>query len=72
MSEAKEELDLSVRVEAFDVKARKKVVVENPELVTLKNGRIAVRGRSPLTGITVYRILSKQEAERLSQALGKR
>ncbi|AFH42693.1 hypothetical protein IOK49_04190 [Fervidicoccus fontis] len=53
--------------EAFDVKARKKVKLINPEVVTLKNGRVAVRGKSPETGITIYRILSKAEAEKLQQ-----
>ncbi len=53
--------------EAFDVKARKKVKIKNPEVVTLKNGRMAVRGKSPLTGITVYRILSKEEAAKLKK-----
>ncbi len=56
-----------VEFEAFDVKARKKVKIKNPEIVTLKNGRVAVRGKSPLTGITVYRILSKQEAAKLKK-----
>jgi hypothetical protein len=56
-----------VEFEAFDVKARKKVKIKNPEVVTLKNGRIAVRGKSPLTGITVYRILSKEEAAKLKK-----
>ncbi|MFP3269250.1 MAG: hypothetical protein RXO29_06645 [Desulfurococcales archaeon] len=53
--------------EAFDVKARKKVKLLNPEVVTLKNGRVAVRGKSPETGITIYRILSKAEAEKLQK-----
>lgn len=56
---------MSLKIEAFDVKARKKVVIENPEIVTLKNGRLAAKGKSPLTGITVYKILNKQEAEKL-------
>ena len=56
-----------VEFEAFDVKARKKVKIKDPEIVTLKNGRIAVRGKSPVTGITVYRILSKEEAEKLQK-----
>lgn len=55
------------KFEAFDVKARKKVVIEKPEIITLKNGRLAVRGKSPLTGITVYKILSKAEAEKLQK-----
>ncbi len=56
-----------VEFEAFDVKARKKVKIQNPEVITLKNGRYAVKGKSPLTGITVYRIISKKEAEKLKK-----
>jgi hypothetical protein len=56
-----------VEFEAFDVKARKKVKLVNPELVTLKNGRYAVKGKSPLTGITIYRIISKADAEKLKK-----
>ena len=63
---------MPVEIEAFDVKARKKVKIQNPEIVTLKNGRIAVKGKSPLTGITVFRILSKAEAEKLEKQLKRR
>ena len=47
--------------EAYDVKARKKVKMIDPKLVQLKNKRWAVMGKSPLTGIKVVRILSKEE-----------
>jgi len=43
--------------EAFCVRCRKKVVVQNPEIVTLKNGRKAVRGRCPYCGGVVYRFI---------------
>ena len=43
-------------VEGYCVKCKKMVTMKNPEQVTLKNGRPAVRGTCPETGITVYRI----------------
>ena len=43
-------------VEGYCVKCKKMVTIKNPEQVTLKNGRPAVRGVCPETGITVYRI----------------
>jgi len=49
---------------AFDVKARKKVKIKNPEFVKLKNGRWAVTGKSAETGIKVFRFLSKEEVEK--------
>lgn len=43
-------------VQAYCVKCRKMVEVRNPQQVTLKNGRPAVKGTCPLTGTTVFRI----------------
>lgn len=43
-------------VQAYCVKCRKMVEVQNPQQVTLKNGRPAVKGTCPETGITVFRI----------------
>ena len=51
---------------AYDVKARKKVKMVDPELVTLKNGRKALRGKSKETGISLFRIISPKDAEKLS------
>jgi len=48
--------------EAYDVKAKKKVKIQNPKVVKLKNKRWAVTGTSSVTGIKVFRILSKEEA----------
>ncbi len=50
---------------AFDVKAKKKVRIQNPTFKKLKNGRWAVVGTSPETGIKVVRFLSKKELEEL-------
>lgn len=51
---------------AYSFKLRKTVVIRNPKLVTLKNGRPAVRGvadEDPNT--SVFRILSTAEADQL-------
>ena len=52
---------------AYDVKAKKKVKVQNPKPVKMKNGRWAVKGTSPVSGNTVFRILSKEEAKNLKK-----
>ena len=44
--------------EGFCVKCRKKVTIQNPEIVTLKNGRKAVKGTCPYCGTVVYRFIS--------------
>ncbi len=44
--------------EGFCVKCRKKVTIQNPEIVTLKNGRKAVKGTCPNCGTVVYRFIS--------------
>lgn len=53
--------------EAYDVKARKKVKILEPEVVQLKNKRWALKGKSSATGSTVFRILGKAEAEELKK-----
>lgn len=53
--------------EGYDVKARKKVKILEPKLVQLKNQRWAVKGKSSATGLTVFRILGKAEAEQLKK-----
>ena len=52
---------------AYDVKAKKKVKIQNPKLVKMKNGRFAVKGTSNTTGNTVFRILSKEEAAKMKK-----
>lgn len=61
-----------VRITAFDVKARKNTVIKNPEIVKLKSGRWAVKGKSALTGIEVYKIISADKAKELRKKLEKR
>ena len=49
---------------AYDVKARKKVKIKDPKLVILKNGRKAIKGTSPETGIVLFRIVSPEQAKK--------
>ena len=44
-------------VEGYDVKARKKVAIQEPKIVLMKSGRIAIKGKSKETGIGVFRIV---------------
>lgn len=48
---------------AYDVKAKKKVKIVDPKVVKMKNGRYAIKGKSAVTGINVYRILSAAESK---------
>ena len=43
-------------VQAYCVKCRKMVEIQNPQQVTLKNGRKAVKGTCPETGVKVFRM----------------
>ncbi|MCY4490505.1 MAG: DUF5679 domain-containing protein [Thaumarchaeota archaeon] len=43
-------------VEAYCVKCRAKREVKNPKVVTMKNGRPAVKGTCPKCGSGMYRI----------------
>ena len=51
---------------AYDVKARKKVKLVDPKLVTMKNGRKALKGTSKETGISLFRIISPEDAKKFS------
>lgn len=56
---------------AYSTKLRKKVEMDQIELVKMKNGRPAAKGvakEDPT--LSVFRILSKAEAEQLEKALG--
>jgi len=43
-------------MEAYCVKCRKKVTMQNPEEITMKNGKPASRGVCPNCGTKVFRI----------------
>lgn len=52
---------------AYDVKAKSKVNIEEPKLVTLKNGAGAIKGVSDVTGNKVMTILSKEKFDSLKK-----
>ena len=57
------------RLTAYSVKLKKKVFIKDPELVTLKNGRRAVRGVAEEDpSVVVVRIISDKQAEALQKA----
>ncbi len=58
-----------MEITAYSVKEKATVPVQNPEIVTLKNGRKAVQGTSP-AGNKVFRILSNADAEALAKEIG--
>ena len=45
-----------IMAEAYCVKDKKKVEVQNAEQVTMKNGKPALKGTCPVCGGKVYRI----------------
>ena len=58
-------------LKAYSVKLRKMVDIKDPELVTLKNGRKAVRGvASEDPSSKVLRIVSDKQAEEIKGMLG--
>ena len=60
-----------VELKAYSVKLRKMVDIKDPELVTLKNGRKAVRGvASEDPSSRVFRIVSDEQAEEIRGMLG--
>ena len=57
------------RLTAYSVKLKKKVFIKDPELVTLKNGRRAVRGVAEEDpSVVVIVIISDKQAEALEKA----
>jgi len=55
------ESETNVTWKAYDVKAKKKVEIQNPQAVKMKNGKWAVKGTSPITGIKVFRIVGNEK-----------
>jgi len=55
------ESETNVIWEAYDVKAKKKVKIQNPKAVKMKNGKWAVKGTSPITGVKVFRIVGNKK-----------
>ena len=59
------------KLTAYCLALRRKCEILEPSVVTLKNGRKAVRGRAKdAPQFTVFRIVSDSEAERLQSMLG--
>ncbi len=46
-------------MEAYDLKARKKVPIKDPQPYLMNNGMWAIRGTSPETGTKVFRIVGR-------------
>ena len=46
-------------IEAYDMKARKKVPMNNPRPYLMKNGTWALKGTSSETGINMFKIVGK-------------
>ena len=46
-------------IEAYDIKARKKVLMQNPRPYLMKNGSWALTGTSSETGIKLFKIVGK-------------
>jgi len=55
------ESETNVTWKAYDVKAKKKVKIQNPKAVKMKNGKWAVKGTSPITGVKVFRIVGNKK-----------
>jgi len=55
------ESETKVTWKAYDVKAKRKVEIQNPKAVKMKNGKWAVKGTSPITGIKVFRIVGNEK-----------
>ena len=49
------------RIEAYDIKARKKVTMNNPQPYLMKNGSWALKGTSSETGIALFRIVGRNK-----------
>jgi hypothetical protein len=54
---------------AYNVKTRKKTSINNPQLVTMKNGRKAITGVAADDGKTkLYRMISEDEARSFQES----
>ena len=48
-------------IEAYDIKAKKKVSMNNPKPYLMKNGSWALKGTSSETGIKLFKIVGRQK-----------
>ena len=51
------------KIQAYDLKARKKVIMKNPQPFLMKNGTWALKGTSSETGIKLFKIVGKTKPE---------
>jgi hypothetical protein len=51
------------RIEAYDIKAKKKVTMKNPQPHLMKNGSWALKGTSSETGISLFKIVGRNKPE---------
>ena len=59
------------KLTAYSVKLKKVVEIKDPELITMKNGRQAVRGvAAEDPGSKVFRILGKSEVDDAKRLIG--
>ncbi|MDC0605403.1 hypothetical protein OAO63_02005 [Nitrosopumilus sp.] len=49
------------KIEAYDVKAKKKVTMKNPQPYLMKNGSWALKGTSSETGISLFKIVGRNK-----------
>ena len=54
-------------IQAYDIKAHKKVTMKNPQPYLMKNGTWALKGTSSETGISLFKIVGKSKP-RVSQS----
>ena len=53
-------------ITAYNVKTRKKTAMKNPQLITMKNGKYALKGiAADDNKTTLYRIISAVEAQEI-------
>ena len=57
------ESETKVSWTAYDVKAKRKVEIQNPKVIKMKNGKWAIKGTSPITGIKVFRIVGTKKPD---------
>jgi len=48
------------KIEAYDIKARKKVTMKNPQPYLMKNGSWALKGTGSETGINLFKIVGQK------------
>ena len=50
-----------LKIEAYDIKERKKVTMKNPQPYLMKNSSWALKGTSSETGINLFKIVGRKK-----------